>query len=137
MDNNIKQSDPLAAVNHKSGMTVPEGYFKDFNERMFSQLPPLEFENEHKREVIKRSVWSRIRPYVYMAAMFAGIWCMMNIFRFVGPGSDLSLESHPTVTAAVDNDVYFNDYIAPTIDDQTLMDELYDEGFDTTDFENY
>lgn len=136
-EKNIMESEPLNAIGGQSGMTVPEGYFKEFNERMFSQLPVLEFEDEHKRELVKRSIWSRVRPYVYMAAMFAGIWCMMNIFNLVGKGSDMSLDSHPALVAAVDNDVYFNDYIVPTIDDQTLMDELYDEGFDTADFENY
>ena len=28
----------------------------------------------------KPTLWVRVRPFIYMAAMFAGVWLMMNIF---------------------------------------------------------
>ena len=29
---------------------------------------------------VKPTMWQRIKPIVYMAAMFAGVWCMMQVF---------------------------------------------------------
>lgn len=133
---NKRYSDPLGKINHESGMTVPEGYFAEFNARMVKELPELDFEKREVSEAVKRTLWQRIRPYAYMAAMFAGVWCMMKMFNMMRPEGDLQIENHPVITAAVDNEMFFDDYIVPTIDDQTLMDELYEEGFDTTDFNN-
>lgn len=129
-------SDPLEKINRDSGMTVPEGYFAEFNARMVRDLPPIDFEKSGMQEAVRRTFWQRVRPYAYMAAMFAGVWCMMNMFDMMRPDADLSVANHPVITAAVDNDMFFNDYVVPSIDDQTLMDELYEEGFDTTDFNN-
>lgn len=129
-------SDPLKKINHDSGMTVPEGYFAEFNARMVRELPPIDFEKNGVQEAVRRTLWQRVRPYAYMAAMFAGVWCMMNMFNIMRPDADLSVSNNPVITAAVDNDMFFNDYVVPSIDDQTLMDELYEEGFDTTDFNN-
>lgn len=126
--------DILNRIDHSSGMTVPEGYFEAFNERMAQALPPIAFEQEQPK-VLPKSLWQKVRPYVYMAAMFAGIWCMMKMFDIIRPTADLSIESHPEMTAAVNNDAFFNDYIVPTVDEQELLDDLYNEGFDTTQFE--
>ncbi len=133
---NKEYTDPLVKINHQSGMTVPEGFFAEFNARMARELPPIDFEKSGVEEAVKRTFWQRIRPYAYMAAMFGGVWCMMNMFDLVRNDADLSVSNHPVVTAAVDNDMFFNDYVVPSIDDQTLMDELYEEGFDATDFNN-
>lgn len=56
---------------------VPDGYFESFvadMERKLTRYPAAP-----KPE--KLSAWHRIRPYVYLAAMFCGIWCMMKIFH--------------------------------------------------------
>ncbi len=29
----------------------------------------------------KPSMWQRVKPFAYMAAMFAGVWCMMSVFN--------------------------------------------------------
>lgn len=59
--------------------TVPEGYFKSFTSRMMAELPAYPEKPEKKR----LTAWQRMKPYVYLAAMFAGIWCMMQIFHRV------------------------------------------------------
>lgn len=56
---------------------VPNGYFNAFVAEMEAKLPP--FPAAPKPE--KLSAWQKIRPYVYLAAMFCGIWCMMKIFH--------------------------------------------------------
>lgn len=131
----METNDILSKINHQSGMTVPDGYFADFNRRMAAELPPIDFEKGEQTVVVRRNWWQRTRPYIYMAAMFAGVWCMMKMFDMMRPSTGLTLESHPAVTAALSNDEFFNYYVVPTIDDETIYDELYIEGFDTTDFE--
>ena len=58
------------------GFKVPENYFADFNQRMAEMLPDVEITPVD----VKPTMWQRVRPLVYMAAMFAGVWCMMSVF---------------------------------------------------------
>ena len=58
-----------------SGFKVPENYFANFNFKLMESLPEVKITEE-----VKPTLWVRVRPFVYMAAMFAGIWLMMNIF---------------------------------------------------------
>ena len=58
------------------GFKVPENYFADFNQRMTEMLPNVEITPVDA----KPTLWQRVRPLVYMAAMFAGVWCMMQVF---------------------------------------------------------
>jgi hypothetical protein len=54
---------------------VPAGYFENFSGNLMSQLP----EKENKKPQVI-SMWERVRPWAYMAAMFAGVALMVNIF---------------------------------------------------------
>lgn len=123
-----QQDDIFARIGRNDGTTVPEGYFEDFAARMAAKLPA------HPATVVAdlapRSWWSRLRPYVYMAAMFAGIWLMMNMFGMFRPsgGTDLSIDSNPTLVAALDNDAFMSDYYLDHFDDYDLMEEMIDEG---------
>ncbi|GHS90872.1 hypothetical protein FACS1894203_0570 [Bacteroidia bacterium] len=54
---------------------VPEGYFERFSENLMSQLPERTVE-----EPKMLSLWERMRPWTYMAAMFVGIMLMFKIF---------------------------------------------------------
>jgi len=37
---------------------------------------------------VKPTMWQRVRPLIYMAAMFAGVWCMMTVFsHFTATGN--------------------------------------------------
>ncbi len=129
----MDSNDILRKINHDGGMTVPDGYFADFKRRMEASLPPTEFESGDEPKVL-RGWWQRCRPYVYMAAMFAGVWCMMKALDLAHPSADLSVESHPTIAAAINNDEFLNSYIIPSVDESSLYDDLYNEGFDTEDF---
>lgn len=133
------KADPKEILNqaaHDTGMTVPEGYFEKFQQKMIAELPEIAFEQTGKPIIMEHSWWKRVRPYVYMAAMFAGIWCMMKMFDIIKPTADLSIDAHPAVASAINNDEFFNNYIAPSFDQSELYDELYDEGFDTTQFDD-
>ena len=62
-----KKSDILTKVGKDAGFNVPEGYFADFAKKMAASLPEKQIPAKRKP-----TRWLRIRPYVYMAAMFAG-----------------------------------------------------------------
>lgn len=113
-----------------AGMTVPEGFFDDFNKRMAAALPVQEWEKaEEDVHVLPRSRWQRIRPYVYMAAMFMGIWCMMKMFDIMR-GTSTDLNSNPTLTSALNNDAFYFDYCANELSDSDIYSDLFEQGFD-------
>ena len=72
-----EESTILKKLGKDSGFKTPENYFDDFNERMTAMLPDVEITDIN----VKPSTGVRIRPYAYLAAMFAGIWCMMKVFN--------------------------------------------------------
>ena len=72
-----EESTILNKFGKEPGFKVPAGYFEDFNKKMLDQLPEVEITEVDT----KPSLWLRVRPYVYMAAMFAGVWCMMHVFN--------------------------------------------------------
>ncbi|MDR2627850.1 MAG: hypothetical protein LBC40_07440 [Dysgonamonadaceae bacterium] len=64
------------AIGNKNPFKVPEGYFENLNSRIQERLNEVEVE---PLPVI--SLWGRLRPWVYMAAMFAGIALMFKLFN--------------------------------------------------------
>lgn len=123
--------------NHDSrvgdGMTVPDGYFADFALRMEAALP----EREKPAEPARRTRWQIIRPYAYMAAMFAGIWCMLQMFAMMGGTgtSAVSPDTNPVLAEAISDDSFMDDYYYMTsVDEVELMEDLYASGLDITNF---
>lgn len=130
-------SDILDRVGRQSGMTVPEGFFDSFAERMKQSLPEQEWERGADEPLPaprpSRTLWHAVRPYVYMAAMFAGIWLMMNVSTLVGTGGDASVlapADAPTLADLIDaNETEFDEYVVDNYDRIDLYDDLYASGF--------
>ena len=74
----MKQEDStiISKYGKDPGFKVPENYFADFNQRMTEMLPDVEITPVDA----KPTMWQRVRPLIYLSAMFAGVWCMMQIF---------------------------------------------------------
>ena len=72
-----EESPLLTKLGRDAGFKTPTGYFDDFNRRMADMLPEVEITDVN----VEPSLWVRVRPYAYLAAMFAGIWCMMKVFN--------------------------------------------------------
>ncbi len=85
-------------IGRNPGFTVPEGYFDDLYKKVAASLPdPVE-----APKAPRLTTWQKLKPYVYMAAMFAGIWCMMKVFHTVATNSSsLSLDTPPEAVAVV------------------------------------
>lgn len=124
MDNS---KDILQRINRNDGMTVPDGYFADFKCKMAASLPerpeltaPVQF--------IPRSRWQRVRPYVYMAAMFAGIWCMLKLFTMLTATTATPLESNPVIAEALSNDDFVDDCVISDFSQWDVYDQLIEDG---------
>ena len=85
----MKQDDStiLKKYGKDPGFKVPENYFEDFNKKMAAMLPDVEITPVD----IKPTMWQRVRPLVYLAAMFAGVWCMMSVFNHFNASSNLGV----------------------------------------------
>ena len=121
-------NDILGIAGKRTGMTVPEGYFEDFARKMADSLPA----RGAKVLEYKPSMWQRVRPYVYMAAMFAGVWCMLHMFGITRPSTDLAIENNPVLAKAVTSDSFIDEYLPiDDVDDDYLLQEMYDSGVST------
>lgn len=111
-----KEDKLLEKIGREHGMKVPDGYFEQFSTKMMEKLPAYP---EAPRPVTL-STWQRIKPYVYMAAMFAGIWCMMKMFHIASQNAGaVHLDNPPEAVelALQDDDTYEYFYIP---DDDSL-----------------
>lgn len=121
-----KQNDILDKLNRSDGMTVPDGYFAEFKRRMAASLPDRpELSAPVKSD---RTLWSRIRPYAYMAAMFGGIWCMLKMFTMLTATSTVTLDNNPVIAEALSNDDFVNEYVITDLNQWDYYDELMEDG---------
>ena len=73
-----KEENILKKVGTKNPFSVPDHYFEDLTQELMSKLP----EKEPMLPVAEPTLWQRVKPWVYMAAMFCGI--MLSVRIFVG-----------------------------------------------------
>lgn len=80
-------------IGSETGFVLPEGSLEEVYRKVSAELP------ERKLLAMpKVTMWQKVRPYLYMAAMFAGIWCMMKMFHTVST-SEISLDNPPQFVA--------------------------------------
>ncbi|MBR5725832.1 MAG: hypothetical protein IKX56_03750 [Muribaculaceae bacterium] len=127
----MKQEDStlLNKYGKNSGFKVPENYFDDFNERMSQMLPDVEITPVD----IKPTMWQRVKPLVYMAAMFAGVWCMMSVFSHITSGTMENVHAVAEKMAEDKNNVEdfimsgaVSDYDILNYEDSVAMSNEYD-----------
>ena len=114
------ESDILDKIGKEPGFKVPENYFADFAKEMSAKLPERDFHVEDDR-----TLWQRMRPWVYMAAMFGGIWCTLYVFTSITGGQS---KLNPAIAEAVSQDTFVDEFVLTSdFDEYTLMQELYDD----------
>lgn len=115
------------------GLTVPDNYFADFAAQMAEKLPfREELDLPAGRQVSPRqSRWLRVRPYVYMAAMFAGAWCLIKMFSLMSPSTaDVSIDNYPGLSLALEDEQFVDEYILDGVSVYDIMEDTY---YDTDD----
>lgn len=120
----------------QAGMSVPEGYFEAFADRMTSRLPERPELLVADTPSPQRSFWTAVRPYVYMAAMFAGVWCMLHIFHSLsGKGELVPMDSNPVLASALATDDLVYDYVLTDVSARDVVDQFMDDGLIDEDFD--
>jgi len=104
---------------------TPEGYFETFTNGIMSQLPDVVREN-----TIAVNWWHRVRPWIYMAAMFAGIALMIRMF--VGAPASTDTRNYASeglkLSSSSDIDDYYLYY------EEGLARLAYDDAFYLTNY---
>jgi hypothetical protein len=85
----------LAKYGRDTGYRAPEGFL----DAAFEKISAAKGDLPKAPELKPRTRWQIVRPYVYLAAMFAGIWCTMKIFSDVQKLPQISLDNMPTQMA--------------------------------------
>ncbi len=130
----MKEEDKIIErYGRKGPWRVPEGYFDSVRLDIEAKLP--EYPAAPTRAGM--SVWQRVKPYVYLAAMFAGIWCMMKVFHNASGLGTLSLDTPPEHIAAYMGNPEVSDMILRQSDlsDEELLDEVSDSYDSMEEFE--
>lgn len=109
------------------GWSVPEGYFESFRAEISEKLP----EYKMPAEAAPLSVWQRVKPYLYLAAMFAGIWLMMKVFYTTSQNAVMNLDNPPEHIAMLmasdpDYDLYGDEIYSSSDEDYDAMIGTYD-----------
>lgn len=73
-----KEDNILRKVGTKNPFRVPDHYFEDFTQELMNKLP----EKEPMPSMSEITLWQRVKPWIYMTAMFCGI--MLSVKIFVG-----------------------------------------------------
>lgn len=96
--------------------SVPEGYFENLTQNIMSALP--EQESAHTRD-IKITPWMRVKPYIYAAAAFAGMYFIMK--AGVGITKTGKAEMAQTQETTIYSEEYIDSFLEISmVDDFTL-----------------
>ena len=111
----MKEEDKLLKkVGTENPFRVPEGYFESFTSDLMSRLPEKEKTDIHREP----TTWEKVRPWLYMAAMFIGA---ALIIRVASPGETVSNGQQQQQIAADESDIEM-EYIRTAIEN-TMMDD--------------
>ena len=117
-----KKATQLEELKKKNSFKVPEGYFENLTDQIMAQLP----EKEAKPQVI--SLWGRTKPWLYAAAMIAGVALLVRSFV----GSPEQSKTNLNLTSSADIEAFYQYY------EDELTNSLYHDAFylDEEDFYN-
>lgn len=107
-----EETDLLKRCGTENPFTVPEGYFERFTEQLMEKLPERE-----AQPAPQLTLWTRVKPWVYMAAMFCGL--MLSVRMFVG---EKQSQSPAATSETTDFTEVPDEYIDPIVN-QTMMDD--------------
>lgn len=98
-------------VGKSNPFSVPEGYFEQLQEQLMESLPEKQ---PHEKEWLEPTWWQKVRPLVYLAAMFVGAALIMRVATVnLVPGAQ---------TAMPDEQEDEMQYIANVIDESMIDD---------------
>lgn len=96
----------------KNPFKVPDGYFERITSEIMDRLP----ERQSSSELVKPvTLWDKVKPWVYMAAMFAGAALIIRV-------ASSHYQDAKTYSVATDDTELEMEYIDAVIDNSMLDD---------------
>lgn len=126
-----KKINNLSDIHDKNPFRVPENYFEEFTEKIMTQLPEKEFVAPHKI-----TIWEKVKPWVYMAAMFAGLFFTIQFITRNAQNS--AIKPSALINTQTQNDTYWNtvqiseDEFYRYLEDQLIEESYYDYVYEAT-----
>lgn len=119
-----EETDLKQKIGKDNPFKVPEGYFENLTGQIMDKLPEIDNTKEEK----EISLWEKIKPWVYMTAMFCGM--MFGLKVMIGDKAlesqngteDISIASSDNAAQEDDSDIIPDEYIDPIVD-QVMMDD--------------
>lgn len=71
-----EEDNMLKKVGTENAFRVPEGYFENFTSELMNRLPEKEKLAFEQKEP---TMWERVKPWAYMAAMFVGAALIIRV----------------------------------------------------------
>lgn len=94
---------------------VPDGYFENIVPEIMKQLPEAEVQ-----ESADITMWERVKPWVYMVAMFCGLMFGLRVMMMDSPALKDADDRNVSMTDSVQG--IPDEYIDPILD-QAMMDD--------------
>jgi hypothetical protein len=90
-------------VGNKNPFTTPDNYFEDFSANMEELID----KQEEETIVVRISFWHRVQPYLYLAAMFVGLYISIN--TFIKPSIEKKQEENRLVEMSVQRELLLDE----------------------------
>ena len=123
----VTENNKLDGLKDRQPFRVPDGYFEGLTEDIMCRLP----ENPVIEETKVVSLYDRVRPLLYLAAMFAGIIVIINVLKFM-PGtfgndnSGTIVKTSSVDVVDIDEDAEFMEYIEEMYTDKYAISYIDD-----------
>lgn len=102
-------------IGKENPFKVPEGYFENIVPEIMKQLPEAE-----AQESVEITMWERVKPWVYMVAMFCGLMFGLRVMMVDKPVNKEMNTDNVSMTDSVHG--IPDEYIDPILD-QAMMDD--------------
>ena len=123
-----KEDNILRKAGTSNPFRVPDHYFENFTQELMTKLP----EKEPMPLMSEPTLWERVKPWLYMTAMFCGIMLSVKVFVGVPQKDEFPAISQTEVERLPDEDwEIMIDCIM--MDDYTLYQYLTDANFNPND----
>lgn len=104
----------LEKVAASDSFKVPDGYFENLTSELMNNLPEKE---KRENRVKVPTMWTRMKPLFYMAALFIGAALIIRV-----ASSSLKPSSDEMAVTAVDAETVSDQYIDAVVD-RSMMDD--------------
>ncbi|MBO5079379.1 MAG: hypothetical protein J6B82_00675 [Bacteroidaceae bacterium] len=123
-----KEDNILRKAGTSNPFRVPDHYFENFTQELMNKLP----EKEPMPLMSEPTLWERVKPWLYMTAMFCGIMLSVKVFVGVPQKDEFPAISQTEVERLPDEDweIMINCIM---MDDYTLYQYLTDANFNPND----